>query len=92
MILIPVMSWFTADSFLKENAGKQWIVFPPSFYLTEMADPTILIKIITTIGFMLIMYGTLTLFSFIIFRLFAPPRYSPLDAPPVSYKGKPYKR
>jgi hypothetical protein len=92
MILIPVMSWLTADSFLKENNIQRWIVFPSSFYLTDVADPTILVKIITTIGFMLIMYGTLTLISFLIFRMFAPPRYGPQDAPPVSYRGKQYKR
>ena len=34
----------------------------------------------------------LQFFYFLIMRLFAPSRYGPYDVPPVTYKGKPYKR
>lgn len=92
MILIPLISFFLGELFLKENQKTNWVVFPANFYLQNVPDPTILIKVITTIVIALILYAIITLVSFIVFRFFAPSRYGPLDVPPDSYRGRPYKR
>jgi len=93
MILIPFMSYFTADWFLKENVRQHWVEFPANLLIKAQGVPEdLLIRIIVTVVLMLILYAVLTFFSLIIFRLFAPPRYGPLDVPPISYRGKPYKR
>ena len=93
MVLIPVMSYALARIFLDENATKGWLTFPKNMYLQNTPLPSdILILIGIMIVFMLVMYAIFTLFSLIIFRMFAPPRYGPLDVPPITYHGKNYKR
>jgi len=92
MILIPIFSYVSADLFLTENNRAKWVVFPANFYLVNQPDPELLIRILITIVFMLILYALLTFVSLLIFRLFAPPRYGPLDVPPTGYHGRPYKR
>jgi hypothetical protein len=93
MFLIPIMSYAIARLFLDENAAKGWVIFPKNFYITGSPLPQdIVIVGICTIVLMIILYSVLTLFSFIIFRMFAPPRYGPLDVPPITYRGKQYRR
>jgi len=41
---------------------------------------------------MLLLGGTMSLVYAVIYRMFGPSRYSPLDAPPPKYKAKTYKR
>lgn len=41
---------------------------------------------------MLLLSGTMSLVYAVIYRMFGPSRYSPLDAPPPKYKAKTYKR
>jgi hypothetical protein len=93
MVLIPVMSYALARLFLDENIKQGWITFPQNMYLRNTPLPQdLLILILIMLILMLIMYAIYTLFSLIIFRMFAPPRYGPLDVPPITYKGKQYKR
>jgi hypothetical protein len=93
MVLIPIMSYAIARLFLDENMAKGWVTFPQNFYLRGTPLPEdIFILIIIVVVLMIILYALLTFFSLIVFRLFAPPRYGPLDVPPISYHGKPYKR
>lgn len=87
------MSYFTADWFLTENVRKHWLEFPTNLLIKAQGVPEdLLIRIIITVALMLVLYAILTFFSLIIFRIFAPPRYGPLDVPPLKFRGKPYKR
>jgi hypothetical protein len=52
----------------------------------------ILVKVIATLVLTLVFLVILQFIYFVVMRMFAPPRYGPLDVPPVTYKGKPYKR
>lgn len=45
-----------------------------------------------TFMIMLLLGGTISLVYAVIYRMFGPSRYSPLDAPPPKYKAKTYKR
>ena len=93
MILIPFMSYITADWFLTENVRKHWVEFPTNLLINVKGLPEdLMIRIIVTVALMIILYALLTFFSLLIFRIFAPPRYGPLDVPPVKYSGRPYKR
>ena len=93
MILIPIMSYALARLFLDENVSKQWIVLPKNLLLhTPPLPEDLLILIMIMIILMLIIYAVVTFFSLLIFRVFAPPRYGPLDVPPITYHGKSYKR
>ena len=94
MILIPIMSYALARLFLDENLSKQWIVLPKNLLLlnTPPLPEDLLILIMIMIILMLILYAIVTFFSLLIFRIFAPPRYGPLDVPPITYHGKSYKR
>ncbi len=93
MILIPFMSYFAADWFLTENVRKHWVEFPANLLIKTQGLPEdLLIRIIVIVALMIILYALFTFVSLIIFSIFAPPRYGPLDVPPITYRGRPYKR
>jgi hypothetical protein len=92
MVLVPIQAYFLGIYFFDENIKNRWIVFPPSFYLKDLPDPNLLIKGVIMLAIALVLYAILTFFVFIIMRAVAPPRYGPLDVPPVTYKGRQYKR
>ena len=91
MVLSPILGYATMVIFMEENAKQAWIQFPKEL-LVEAPDQYILVKILLTLLFMLIFYGVLTFITFLIFKIFAPSHYGPYDVPPVTYKGKSYKR
>lgn len=91
IILIPILSYAATEVILQQNAMNQW--FPMPFDLVAKrgdflynGDPWLYFKIILTITIMLVLYAVLTMVTFIINSLFAPPRYGPLDAPPIKAK------
>ncbi len=93
MILIPFMSYVTADWFIKENVRQRWVEFPTSLLIKVQGLPEdLVIRIIITVALMIILYAILTFFSLLILRIFGSPRYGPLDVPPIKYSGRPYKR
>ena len=91
MIIAPLMAYATTEILLAENAAKYWIKIPTEL-IVKWQDPYILVKVISTLFISLIFLSILQLFYFIIMRIFAPSRYGPLDVPPITYKGKQYKR
>jgi hypothetical protein len=92
MILAPIMAYAVTLVFLAGNTTANWIQIPPSLIVNWPQDPMILVKVISTLFFTLIFMIVFQFIYFLMMRLFAPPRYGPLDIPPVAYKGKPYKR
>ncbi len=91
LIIAPLMAYATTELFLMENAVRGWVTFPAN-WIIKYQDPFILIKIGITVFLTLVFMAILQMVFFIIMRIFAPPRYGPLDVPPVSFKGKSYKR
>jgi len=91
MVLSPILGYASMVIFMEENSKQAWIQFPKEL-LIEAPDQYILVKILLTLLFMLIFYGILTFITFLIFKIFAPSHYGPYDVPPVTYKGKSYKR
>lgn len=91
MIVSPLLGFAAMTIFMEENGKQGWVIFPQEL-IVAAPDPLIMVKILLTVLFMLVFYGLLLFISFILFRIFAPPVYGPYDVPPVTYKGKPYKR
>ena len=91
MILAPIVAWFSAELLLLENFRTGLVPIPQNLII-QWQDPYILVRLIVTAFITLVLYLIFTMVFFIIERIFGPSRYGPLDVPPVSYKGKSYKR
>jgi hypothetical protein len=91
MIMIPIMSYAGTLVLLDANRQQGWISIPPNL-LAPGPEPLLYVKIIVTVFLMILLFGIFSLLTFIIYRIFAPPRYGPFDAPPVRYRGGRYKR
>lgn len=91
MVLTPLLGYVTMTIFMDANFEQGWIQFPKEL-IVDAPDQYLLVRVIVTILFMLVFYAVLTFISFWIFRIVAPPQYGPYDVPPVTYKGKQYRR
>ena len=92
MIIAPVMAFATTLMLMDENNNRHLVNIPTNLIVKWQPDPLILVKLIVTIILTIVFLSVLQMIFFIVMRIFAPPRYGPLDVPPVSFKGKPYKR
>ncbi|NPV55694.1 MAG: hypothetical protein HPY76_03330 [Anaerolineae bacterium] len=90
--LIPFLSYFLSLIAIEQNRANHWIRIPPEFIARGLGDPYLYVKILLTILISVILFGIFSLITFFLYGLLAPPRYGPYDAPPVRYRGKPYKR
>ncbi len=91
MLIIPVMSWFGSVLLVQYNLQYGWYRIP-SDLISKVIEPYLYVKIIITIVLMIILFGGYSMIAFLIYRFFGPPRYGPMDVPPVAYRGKQYKR
>lgn len=87
MVLTPILAYFGALVLLDENAKRGWIAIPPDM-LAPGRDPLLYMKIALTVALMLVIFTVFQLIAFVLYRLFGPPRYGPLDVPPVSFRGR----
>jgi len=87
MLLIPFLSYVGALAFLQENNKSHWIRIPADLYVS-WSDPLILVKALLTIAIAFVLYMIFSFVTFLLYRMIAPPRYGPLDVPPVAYRGK----
>ena len=87
MILIPGLSFVASLIVVQENNKQGWVPIPTEF-LSKWVDPYLFIYIGLTILFSIVLYFVFQMFTFIIYRYFGPPRYGPLDAPPIDIKIK----
>lgn len=85
IILVPVMGYACAMLLLEANSHNLWVRIPNELYIAG-PDNLLLVKAILTIIFGGIIYFLLMMLSFIVFRIFAPTRLGPTDAPPIHWK------
>ncbi|HMD89855.1 MAG TPA: hypothetical protein VKF38_11895 [Anaerolineaceae bacterium] len=85
IILIPIMAYYTTLVVLDMNNQKGWFQIPVDLYYHN-GDPLLYVKIMGTVAFGFIFYAIFMLITFIIISMFAPPRYGPLDVPPMHYR------
>jgi hypothetical protein len=93
LILTPILGFASALVLIDANSSKGWVRITKDMLApASLGDRLLYIKIGLTLLMMLIIYGILQLIVFVLYRFLGPPRYGPLDIPPVAYKGKVYKR
>ncbi len=90
MVLIPIFAYAAADIILTENAKQNWFPIPADL-ISPYIEPLLYIRILIIIALIFLGFVLFNFVAFIILGIFGPPRYGPMDVPPVRY-GKPYKR
>jgi hypothetical protein len=91
IILIPILAYFATLVVLDANNQKGWFQIPADLYYQGGypllgGDPLLYVKIMGTIAFAFLFYAIFMLINFIVYSMFAPPRYGPLDVPPMHYR------
>jgi hypothetical protein len=91
IVLTPIMAYAGALVLLDENVKQGWVRIPAEL-IASGTDPLLYAKIILTVVLVFLLYIVFSLVTFVLYRLFAPPRYGPYDVPPVHYRGRRYRR
>lgn len=81
LIIIPVISYFTADFFVNNRAQFSWVLIPDELVVKTLPDQFLLVKIFYTALLVFCLYVILTVITFVINRFFGPKRYGPYDVP-----------
>ncbi len=82
MIIVPLLSYVASLLILEANNTHHW--FPiPSELIAHGSDPLLYTKIFITVVLCIIAFGVFNLITAIANSMFGPPRYGPMDAPPV---------
>jgi hypothetical protein len=87
IVLIPLIAIAGAIELVRFNGVNHWVPIPPELII-KYEDPLILVKAIVAIALGLVVFAVFQFFSFLIFRLFSPPRYGFTDVPSVQYKRR----
>jgi hypothetical protein len=86
MVITPFMAYAGARLLLDENTKSGWAQIPAQFYFPNFPIPDIAVVAFVTLILWIAFYAVLSLFTFLLFRMFGPPRYSGTDLPPISRK------
>jgi hypothetical protein len=84
MVVVPVLSYFATTNILEQNQVKHWFPLPMDIISPWGNDPLIFIKILMTLGITIIAFMLIFVVGSLLFRIFGPPRYGPLDSPPIT--------
>jgi hypothetical protein len=98
LIIGPIVALAAAHILLDMNLEQAWFAVPPefaapftlpetSYTITHFFGDLLIAGVFLLIGFALIMI----VYS-IIYSIMGPPRYGPLDAPPISGRGRSLRR
>jgi hypothetical protein len=91
-VLTPAMAYAATILILEQNQLQGWMPIPKDVLVTFGSDPLLAVKIVLTIFLSVVIYGVLSLISFILYKAFAPSKLGPFDAPPIRKKVKRYNR
>jgi hypothetical protein len=97
MILIPIMAYAGAVLLVQMNLEKRWLPAPALLMQTVTIPylgsfPGLYANLLVTVVLSLIGFSVLTALYSLIYRMFGPPQYGPLDAPPGEYRYKNTRR
>jgi len=92
LILTPILGYFGAVMLLDLNAKNGWVAIPQSLLVPQASNPQILVIVIVTLTLIFLIGALFSAITFLLYSLFVPSRYGPMDAPYVRYRGKNYKR
>jgi hypothetical protein len=91
MVLIPIGSYLASVELLRQNATQAWFPIPTDLLTNIFSDSYIFVKLFMTVIIAILVYAAFTLLRFLGNILFGPPRYGPLDSPPLKANGKIHK-
>jgi ABC-type branched-subunit amino acid transport system permease subunit len=81
LVVIPVISYFTADYLVNNAKSISWMIIPQELFFSNLSDPNILVKVLYTAIFVFILYLILTIITFFANRFLGKSRYGPHDVP-----------
>jgi hypothetical protein len=82
IVIIPVISYFAAKLLIDSRSTIHWIVIPPEIVITKYSDPLILVKVLYAGIISIIIFLVIAIITFVIDKLFGPPKYGPFDVKP----------
>ncbi len=91
ILLVPILSFAGALVLLDANTKHNWVRIPAEL-VAHGSDPLLYAKIILTLVLIFLLSIVVLLITFVLYRVFAPPRYGPQDVPPIPYRGPRYGR
>jgi hypothetical protein len=83
LILAPVLGYYGSLVLLDANKTNKWISIPANF-LANGSDPLLFVKIGLTIVLAFLIFFILQFIGMAIYSLVGPPRYGPMDVPPIT--------
>jgi hypothetical protein len=87
LILTTVIAVFGAIALVEANATQGWVQIPKDLIAKGVGDPNLYVKIIVGLVIFVVVNAFFRLITFILYSVFGPSRYGPLDVPPIAYKG-----
>ena len=92
IIVIPIMAYAGAVVLIRENIENNWVALPPeltgSYVIPYLGFKINFADIAVTILLMFIGFGVMVIIYAFMYRLIGPPRYGPLDSPPIKRKPR----
>jgi len=85
LVVVPIISFAAARLLVQENSRQGWIRIPAEMrgsLAIPILGPVYAVDLAVTILIIILAFGLLTVVYALLYRLFGPPRYGPLDAPP----------
>ncbi len=81
IIVVPILSIIASLVLVEQNQKNGWFDFPGDLILPKASDPLIIVKALYAVIFMLVFAALATLITFVVYRIYGPPRYGPYDIP-----------
>ncbi|MCI0519937.1 MAG: hypothetical protein L0Z70_06725 [Chloroflexi bacterium] len=93
LILIPVMSYAGAILLVEANIEQRWLPMSREFSRTVALPllgeiPHLFANLLTAALLSLLGFGILMVLYSLLYSMVGPPRYGPLDSPPVRWKAR----
>jgi hypothetical protein len=88
-IAVPFFSYILALQIFQQNFNRHWFPLPTDILSPWGSDPYIFIKLGIALVIIFAISVVLMLITFVVNALFGPPRYGPLDSPPIRREEKP---
>jgi hypothetical protein len=85
IILIPIISFAAARLLVQANSEQGWIVIPDELagaFSAPFVGVVTYTDLAVTMIVLIVFFGLATILYSMVYRLFGPPRYGPLDSPP----------
>jgi hypothetical protein len=88
LILIPIISYAASVVLFNLNLQRHWIAVPRELVINVLGDPYLIMKILLAIIIAFVIYVIFLGVTYFANRFFGPPRYGPLDVPPIRVKTR----